>query len=184
MSPSTKRYIWVAILGGFVLTIVWPRPSGNGPRVGPWQGETAQGLPVRFIVDEGEDGLVIEEWSSVSDVECEGSGQTLRVEVFLDLSIPLGDEQFSLRHESDMFWALSQGSFVGQVQGSGRFTFVMPILTGHVIDELEVDKCEVLGARWTARPGRDEESSVEPSVDLVVRIGQDGACRVDAAKGR
>ena len=169
-----KRLAMVAALGVVLVVVITRTPHDDGPAPGSWVGKTSQGESISFFVEDvDDDGRLVGGLVVGAVLDCERSGETLNFIMLIDAEVPVRDDRFVLRLESNFAWLRWSGTFGDVAHARGHLTLVLPVLTGHVLEKLGADKCEAINIAWTARPGEAEETRPDRPADLVVRFARD-----------
>jgi hypothetical protein len=166
------------LIAGMVLVVVtvaaWPRDRDPGIRLGPWQGETSQGHPMSFVVEEADGVLTLDQWVIQVDLRCEATGRVIGLGLWVGMPIPITDRRFVARHADLSMWISWSGGFSAEDGARGTFGMVWPALIGEELAELRSEKCSAVDLAWTARPGQADDEDRADAPDLQLRIDRDG----------
>jgi hypothetical protein len=166
------------LVAGMVLVVVtvaaWPRDRDPGIRPGPWHGETSQGHPMSFIVEEVDGDLTLDQWVIQVDLRCEATGRLVGLALWLGMPVPITDRHFAARHADLSLWTSWSGGFSAEDAARGAFALVWPALIGEELAELRSEKCSAVDLVWTARPGEADDEDRADAPDLQLRVDRDG----------
>jgi hypothetical protein len=169
-----RRVLLTGAVLGVVLVVAWQRAEDDPAiRVGPWHGETSQGYPMSFVVNESDGDLTLDEWQVRVDLRCEATGRLLRVALLVGMPVPIADRRFTARHAGVTMWNSWSGDFPAEDGARGSFGTVWPVLIGEELEELRSEKCSATDLAWRARPGEPDEDVADAPADVHLRVGFD-----------
>jgi hypothetical protein len=164
----------VVVVVMVVMVVARPRDEGPGVRVGPWHGKTSQGHPLKFVVNDDDGKLTLDQWQIRVDLRCQATGRVMGVEFWVGIPIPITDRRFAERFAELTMWISWGGAFPAEDGARGRSATALPVLIGEEFEELRSEKCSAEVA-WTALPGQgDDEEGADAPADLKLRVERDG----------